>query len=311
MVTEMQKELFTKMFGGYLLNDVIKTLKKDLTKCKNKTDIARLLPKYLLYVYFERDIDTLTNTFYTFKTMLKEIGTNKALILRDMLKMDFAITKYRKNEYEKKQLEKLKDDSQNLNIDYIYRKTKELLENIEDDDYLSQYINTRQTLDDIKTYAKIAIVALYTGRRINEILNTLEIHKIKNKVFIKGLLKKKGLDDKDYELCLFEKIDIKLLQKFLRDIRKYLQVDLVKSQAKTITRQNQLLNKKYNAIINKNIRKIYNLKNLTIHDFRAIYAELCFQKSNEKLENKNEFIAKVLNHAMPVTQTAYKTKLKK
>ena len=303
-----KNEIFKQMFGGDKFQDVVDTLKSDLQKTRTKSDIAKLLPKYLFYVYFDRQIDTLTNTFYSLKTALKEIGTKKALMMDEMLVFPHAISNFRNRRYEKEQLEKAKKNEQNVDIDFIYKKTKELFENINNDDYLAQYANTRQSIDDIRAYAKIAILALFTGRRINEILNTIHFFKRKDKIYMRGLLKKNGLEEKEYELCLFENIDIKILQKFVRDVRKFFKVDEVKKGAKTLTRQNQLLNKKYNYIINNNIRKIYNLKNLTVHDFRAIYAELCFQKSGEKIENKNEFIAKVLGHTNTVTQTAYKNR---
>ncbi len=307
---DVKKEILHQMFGGDKLNDVAITLKSDLQHAKSKGDIAKLLPKYLFYVYFDRPIDTAVNTFYTLKTILKEIGTKKAQTMDEMLTLPHAISNYRNRKYEKEQLEKAKKDEQNIDIDYILSKTKELLENIDNDNYLAQYVNTRQSIEDIKAYAKMAIIALYTGRRMNEILNTVSFHRHGDKVYMQGLLKKHGTENKEYELCLFEDIDIKTLQKFLRDIRRYFNVDEVKAKASTVTRQNQLLNKKFNYIVNNNIRKIYGIDNLTLHDFRAIYAELCFRQSGEKVENKNEFIAKVLGHTNTVTQTAYKNRAK-
>jgi len=148
-------------------------------------------------------------------------------------------------------------------------------------------IQKQQTVQRARAYLFAIYLALATGRRITEILKTLEIVKKEDGWYYRGLTKKYS-DSFEIKAVALDN-DFEFLAKLLQQIRKDI-------DTKNMT--NAQVNSKFNHIFNRALKNITGLK-YTFHDLREIFAEMAylkFGKKNGSDREKEDYISDILGH---------------
>ena len=302
-----EKAIFYKsIYGTDKAGEIREMMLRDFNKIKGYTDIIRVMQKYMPYVY-------LLNTPDYAKQRIFEVGkviedTTLAPKYKKVLKEGFSAPMgyySAMNELRELRLnEKKENGDEKINFDLS--KFDEIIANLYKmgmDKELKNYpykLGTRQTKEQIRAYYLATYLALVTGRRLVEILKTLELRKYRDKLKAKGIAKK-GEEDKSYDLIPLDYID-KILTAYKELRRIFDTSNLTKRQ----------VNQKHNAKFNEFLKtKIFSNSDLTFHDLRKIYLLKAYEKFGNN-ENFDNFAEKALLHdvkldAKFLTQTKHYT----
>ena len=285
-------------YGVDSIGQVKEMFKDELLECKDKRDVAKTVSKFIPFCWMGgRKIKTVARYYSDMRNIIKDVND-------DFMEYALELFSVPKDAYErikqidtKKVLEKLesKETFDEKEIEMTMRQVKNwILKAMEIGDVsVDEWkaaglpMQKQQTVERARAYLYAVYLAYATGRRIVEILKTLEIVKKDNGWYYRGLAKK-GEDGYEIKAVALDD-DFEFLAKLLEQIRK--DVD-------TKNMDNTQVNRKFNHIFNRALKNITGLK-YTFHDLREIFAELAylkFGKKNGSDREKEDFISDVLGH---------------
>ena len=300
---------FKKLYGTDRTSDILAMFKRDISKVKSFVDIITLTNKYMPFIYLDNSIHTTATRFTELKKAIN--ATNIANKYKDKLLTAFSAPAHfyeTLNELkENKLLEKI-ENNEKKELDFDLSKFDEIVKELYElgtDPSLKKYpfkLGSRQTKEQIRAYYLATYLALTTGRRLTEILKTMQLRKYKDKLKVKGILKKKNEDkNKTYDLIVLDNID--------RVLKAYKELREIFDTSNLTERQ---VNQKFNYTFNQFLKtKIFKDSNLTFHDLRKIYLLKAYEKY-AKDEDFESFAEKALLHDVKldskfITQTSYYT----
>ena len=304
---ENEKTLFYKsIYGTDKAGEIKEMMLRDFNKIKSFKDIIKVMQKYMPFVYLLNTPDFTKQRFFEVKKVIDE--TKLPPKYKNTLIDGFSAPQgYYKAMNELRELRLLDKKEKNDNkIEFDLNKFDEIVSKLYEmgiDKELKNYpykIGARQTKEQIRAYYLATYLALVTGRRLIEILKTMELRKYRNKLKIKGIAKK-GEENKSYDLIPLD--DIEKILKAYRELREIFN---------TSNLTNRQVNQKHNAKFNEFLKtKIFPNSNLTFHDLRKIYLLKAYEKFG-KGENLDNFAEKALLHdvkldAKYLTQTSHYT----
>ena len=300
MPQEDKNEETVKLFYGVSkLDEIRKLFKNELTNCKNKKDVLKVITKFIPYCWMSgRKINTAIRYYTDLRNIIKEVGGEYQDLALDLFIIPADVHERVKSINTSKTIDKLanKDTFEIANIEEIIATFKNYATKslqlgadatIEDFKAKGLPIAKQQKIQQARAYIYTIYLALVTGRRTTEILKSLEIIKQNGKWWYKGITKK-GFEDIMIEAFSLDD-NFEFLQQLLNQIRK--DVD-------TTNIPNKKVNSKYSHIFNRSLQRLTNT-NYTFHDLREIYAEIAYiryGKNNGTEREEMNFKAKILGH---------------
>jgi len=287
-------------YGVSSLKEVRELFKQDLLKCEDKRDVALTVTKYIPYCWMgARSIKTVARYYTDMRNVIKDVNDQFQDYALELFSVPSDVYERIKQADTKKVLDKLEGDKETFEVEKIestisdlkqkVKKALQLNEDVSIEEWKANGlpIAKQQTVDRARAYLFAAYIAMVTGRRITEILKTLELIKKEDGWYYKGIMKKgsEGVEIKAYSLD----DDYELLSKLLKQLRRDLD---------TSKMTNQEVNSKYNHIFNRSLKNITGTK-YTYHDLREIFAEMAYMKYGKKNgsdREKENFISDILGH---------------
>jgi phage terminase Nu1 subunit (DNA packaging protein) len=287
-------------YGVSTLKEVRELFKQDLLKCQDKRDVAKTVTKYIPYCWMgSRTIKTVARYYADMRNVIKDVNDQFQYYALELFSVPQDVYERIKKADTKKVLDKLEADKETFDVKEIENTISDLKQKVlkalelGKDATIEQWkeaglpISKQQTVDRARAYLFATYIAFVTGRRITEILKSLELVKKEDGWYYKGIMKKghDGVEVKAYSLD----DDYELLSKLLKQLRE--DID-------TSNMTNQEVNSKFNHIFNRALKNITGLK-YTYHDLREIFAEMAYLKYGKKNgsdREKEDFISDILGH---------------
>jgi len=287
-------------YGVTSLKEVRELFKQDLLNCKDKRDVALTVTKYIPYCWMgARSIKTVARYYSDMRNVIKDVNDQFQDYALELFSVPQDVYERIKKADTKKVLDKLEADKETFDVKEIENTISDLKQEVlkalelSADVTIGQWkanglpISKQQSVDRARAYLFATYIAFVTGRRITEILKSLELVKKEDGWYYKGIMKKgsEGVEVKAYSLD----DDYELLSKLLKQLRE--DID-------TSNMTNQEVNSKFNHIFNRALKNITGLK-YTFHDLREIFAEMAylkFGKKNGSDREKEDFISDILGH---------------
>ena len=304
----MRNQILNEIYGTSKSSEIRKMILRDAKKLRSKDQVLKVVSHYTPYLWVDISPYTAKNLVADLRSDIEksELKYKKQLLEGFALPSGFyyALQKTtQQNSKESEVIEYKKDD--------ILKKIIQFYDiGICDD--LSKYNiypKGRETKERIQAYYLATYLAMVTGRRMIEILKTMDITKVKNDkkmggIYIKGVAKKRSEED-EKSVFIPTLDDPKKVKNALQKLR-----DIFPEPLKIGERE---VNKKFNYLFNKFVKTKFsdNKDDITFHTFRKIYVELAYQKFSEN-EEIEEFAEKVLIHDVKMlsknyTQTSHYT----
>ena len=287
-------------YGVTSLKEVRELFKQDLLNCKDKRDVALTVTKYIPYCWMgARSIKTVARYYSDMRNVIKDVNDQFQDYALELFSVPQDVYERIKKADTKKVLDKLEADKETFDVKEIENTISDLKQEVlkalelSADVTIGQWkanglpISKQQSVDRARAYLFATYIAFVTGRRITEILKSLELVKKEDGWYYKGIMKKgsEGVEVKAYSLD----DDYELLSKLLKQLRE--DID-------TSNMTNQEVNSKFNHIFNRALKNITGLK-YTFHDLREIFAEMAYLKFGRKNgsdREKEDFISDILGH---------------
>ncbi len=279
-----RNEYLIEIFGSTLTREIYPILVKEGKQVKTINDTCKFASKWVFFLVYDSAIHTIKNRSKEIRDLLIE---NKLDNLVDIFKLESSIYGLLKQSYQNKVKEDLKvsnlaEDKFN-HLDFAKNKIAELQKRIKDKDTIMTSNSANE--DSEMFYIKLFLLAISTGRRQIELLQSLEISKKKDLAVFKGLSKKR--DEKDFICEAPILIDVFESKKLLADIREYLSKYGIEN-----LNANQI-NSKFNGRIGNALKRY--VGNYTFHFLRSCYAHSCFEQFADG-EDKTLYFQKILGH---------------
>ena len=287
----MRSKILDTLYETSMSSTIEDMIIKDFKKCKSDEDFYKTYNRYIPFLWVESSIYTVRDRYSNVKNLVKDSRFSKAkkeLLLNNVLVFDEKIydvlNEASKNREDKKEVKEFSIDD--------YFKTIELLKNkIQNKDF--QVLNG-QTEKSVLANLSMFYLAFVTGRRFYELIKTLNIVKRGGKVYFDGLAKKRDEKD-DIKLGFVLDDDYSFVKKALKNIRNYYG-DIVEDV------DSKSINAKYSKNISRALKKYVDA---TFHQIREQYAEVCEEKYNKGMIDKDLFKAFVLGHEVNVDATQF------
>jgi integrase len=156
---------------------------------------------------------------------------------------------------------------------------------------ISEFINKYLSTSDKSIVSCAILLLLYTGRRMNEIVfGSLRSSGNKNKLYFKGILKKRVKDVGEVEIMtLVDSSEVMRIYSIFDRMRKQANLNALSQRIRYELKFHS--NKSFNSS----------------HKLRVIYANYLYIYKNPKGLIYNSFINKVLNHSTLMTSINYST----
>jgi len=294
------EDIVNIFYGASKLKEVRGLFKEDLLKCEDKRDIAITVTKYIPYCWMgARSIKTVARYYADMRNVIKDVNDEYQDYALELFSVPQDVYERIKKADTKKVLDKINTDKETFDTKEIESTISGLKQTVlkalelGSDVTIEQWkanelpISKQQTVDRARAYLFATYIAFTTGRRITEILKSLELVKKEDGWYYKGIAKKgsEGFEIKAYSLD----DDYELLSKLLKQLRE--DID-------TSNMTNQEVNSKFNHIFNRALKNITGLK-YTYHDLREIFAEMSYIKYGKKNgsdREKEDFISDILGH---------------
>lgn len=293
---EILATLYKNVYGTDKAKEIKESFAGELVKVKSSLDAFRLYKKYETFVTLGRALGTIKNIVNDMRNIIKKSNSKHETALLEAFSLSEGYY-YAVNRSSEKIIEERKENgSIELNLNDIEKKIDELYEKGMDTNisFWRKGLGSRQSKESIRAYYLSAFLALSTGRRLTEILKSIELTKYKNEIRVKGILKKgEALLNDTFKIIPLADPD--KIVKAWRELRKLL-------DCTTIT--NREVNNKYNAIFNKFLGDNI-MENVTFHDLRAIYGEACYSKYGDDEVGKRDFIESALLHETTIRAVDY------
>jgi len=264
---------------------------------KKDADIEKIIMDYMPALWLGQSFGSVATRYSAFRKELKKTqnrNAKKALKILNFPTEGFDILKRAQDE---KALEK--KESQVFDEKNAEDLLRFLKETIEKRSWPAP--SSRQREEQIEAYWLAAYLALATGRRFTEVLKTMDISKHGTNVKITGLTKKAPGEDVLENACLLD--DYKSVKKALKRLR-----EIFDATGLTVDE----VGKKNSYTFNRYLKqKILKNDEMSFHDLRTLYAELCWNRyGKESGMSKEDFIGHVLGHRKIVTATDHYLKFK-
>lgn len=297
----MNELMINAIFGTTAKNKweaIKKSLVKDLQDLKNENELINLYQKHHIYIYSDGALTTISKRITNYRNEIKKVDFELQDRALELFKLSKEVYAYIKKESDNKLKNKISNftefDGDNYidmvnNLDEVIHLNNKQFENW----YITNIgsIHHMRTIEQVRAYINAIFIAMTTGARQTEILKTLEVKKHKENVILNGVLKKKNDNKKREFKSDFLLADIKSIQKAIRDLRKYDNMEEM---------SNEEINKKKNRNYNMELKKVLKNDDLTYKNIRAMWAEKVFnnQFKNKKYSNveRMEFKKEILGH---------------
>ena len=296
---DKNEETVNLFYGVTKLDDIRELFKKELTNCKDKREVLKVITKFIPYCWMSgRKVNTAVRYYTDLRNVIKEVGGNYQDMALELFIIPADVHERIKGINTKKTIAKL-SDKETFDVKHIKSLIKSLKgwidtsmklgDDVTVDDYKAHGIPVakQQKIEQARAYLYSTYIALVTGRRNTEILKSLEIVKEGGTWFYKGVAKK-NMDEAMIEAFSLDD-DFETLQKIVSQIRK--DID-------TTGMTNKQVNIKYSHIFNRSFKRITGT-NFTFHDAREIYAEIGYLehgKDNGSDREEMDFKAEILGH---------------
>lgn len=288
-MSELLNDLYNSNYGTTKGSEIKALFQDDLAKTRTIKACIKLYKKYEIYLSFGRNLGTVKNVYNDFKKLISDSNNKHKEFLLDIFSLPSSYYYVLNSTTSHKTLEDRKSTSNFLEIN------KKEFDSIRDycfeigmDKDLSKWdkgLGSRQTKEGIRSYFLATYLALVTGRRLTEILKTLELKKYKNEIRAKGLLKKEE-NDKIFTIILLDNAEnVMTAYKELRCI----------FDCSSLSERE--CNNKYNNIFNRFLSStIFNGQKISFSDLRAMFGEMAYLLYAEKDMDKKDFIESALVH---------------
>ena len=299
-ISKTDREEMEQFFYGATGSEVKELFKAELESINDKNSLIKIITKYIPYCWMGKKFSTALVYYTDMRNIIKEVLNDSSYldIALDFFMVPSEVHEQIKNNKSKKVIEKINDretfhfeDIQET-INFLRKNIKKAIElgreaTVEDFQNAGIPIAKQQTPAQARAYLFAAYLGFVTGRRMSEILKTLEIVKKEDGWYFKGL-SKKGVGDFEIPAVICDD-DIE----FVKTVLEWLREDL-----DTTNLSLREVNSKYNMVFNRSLKRITGT-NYTFHDLREIYAELCYLKNGKIKGTEREeldYKAKVLGH---------------
>ena len=266
-----RKNAFLSLYGVSTQKEILELFRADCVEhkaIKNNDEAkeisgTRLFSKYALAITFLYNLSTIKTNLKAYKAVIRELGLEKVQSKFYFEGLSPTVNKTTKANVKKKSTVNKKMP---YSVNDEIRRVALLLKNN------SFKVAKNQTLEQVRSYHLIYILALATGRRFSELVKTVTITKRGEKFFFKGLLKKKDdLKNKEVEAHFLE-LGYKQIQAHFKELRKYFDTKL--QAEKNISIQDitvQQINLYFEKTYNNAVGRITDKKVSNVHELRHFY----------------------------------------
>lgn len=278
---EKRKEIFQTIYGVEKFTQILTLFEEEYNSAKDIgiTEILQLYKKYSYAIFFMYSPSSIRTNLVKFKNIIKKNGGIYKVNALDIFTIDEVYSPIRaddlaRKEELKKELDAL--DPTTINPQIIIDKIKELKSILDNNEF---EIKQRQTKEIVRAYYIVTILGLATGRRFAELLKTLKIEKVKNKIYFRGLVK--GNEDIEANIIYLSYEDT---IKYLKELR-----EIIDTKNMTTSELNLKYSKKFNLAIKR--IGFENIK-VTRQNYSIAGSQL-FKRENENIQ---ETITRILGH---------------
>lgn len=264
-----QEEFFKALIGEF--------------KKADESEYVAIYNRYIPYFWADRSAYTARNLY---QSVLKELkATKMAKTKKEAIESIFTLSTgfftALNTISQNKEIERMNDKTE-FSIDHHIAQMIELKNSIVEKRIKGHGVQS----DEQATANAIAVyLAMATGRRTLEILQTLTIVKQKGEIYFSGLAKK-GEDDESLYPAILLDDDFLFINKSMEKMRKILGTqELTPKQ----------INQKYSVVLNRASAKLLG-ENVTMHELRERYAEICVQVKRPAEMDEGLFRDFVLGH---------------
>lgn len=298
------KELFKFLYGGISWkNNIEPSFKADFKKCRSHNDVVKVYNKYMPYMVYGRSFNTMLKLYTDFRNIIKELDTKNSKYAlefafslgdKDITKGVYGFkTAKRQAVLSKRNDLSLEDDTNDVFVEKMDRFKNMLLERIDNNNF-SDIKSSNQTEDTVKFYFLTMFLGISTGRRMIEILKTLELSIKSGTIHYKGFAKKKEDVANEYKSGYLLFIEPNEAKKYLKMLRNLIDTSELTSKE---------INKKYSNVLNSALNRyagdIFGRK-LKFHDLRGFYARYAYIKYGEN-KDVGLFTQEALHHEAKIT----------
>ena len=286
------------MYGVSKVADLHSLFAEKLQKARSKDDAEQIALEMMPYIWLGKAPNTVVNKYTELQNLCKTLGKKGEWVLHIFNYPD-PLVYARNKKNEEKVIERI-ENKEEVDVESYKEKYKEIKKILKDRSY---EIARNQTEDDVRAYYLSVAIAMATGRRITEILKTLDIKKRGTKLTFSGLLKKRGGEEEKRGYIIFD--EYKEVKKMLKELRSIL------TETKNMT--NQEVGRKYNGKFNNFLQtKIFpEVEDISFKELRAIYATIAWEDyiANGGDMEKEQFFRNLLGHEFNIsTAEHYMTK---
>lgn len=250
------KELFKFLYGGISWkNNIEPNFKADFKKCRSHNDVVKVYNKYMPYMVYGRTFNTMLKLYTDFRNIIRDLDTKNSKYAlefafslgdKDITKGVYGFkTVKRQATLAKRNDLSLEDDTNENFVKKMDKFNSMLIERIDNNNF-SDIKSSNQTEDTLKIYFLTMLLGISTGRRMIEILKTLELSVKGGTIHYKGFAKKKEEDANKFESGYLLFINPNEAKKYLKMLRNL--VDVSKLTPKEI-------NKKYSNVLNSALNR--------------------------------------------------------
>ena len=285
-------ETLNALYGASTPAEVLEKFGQQLNAATNTRDVTLTVCEFIPFAWIGGKTMATAKTYYTklrnvARTVENEQYRELALALC-LPPQSLYEAIQQKTDTAKK--EKIRDE-ESFEIEAMHEILEKLSGLIEGGDEAIKSVKTRQqTLERAKAYVYATYLALVTGRRMIEILQTLRIEKRGDEYFFCGIAKDRSEEDKCIKAYLVEG-DFVTISKLLEYVQEHIRETGGEGMSPT------KINSKFNNPFNGAFKRLTGT-GYTFKDARDIYAELLWDKMGEgdSWVDKRDFRAKVLGH---------------
>lgn len=287
-----REKIFKELYGVETQKEILELFKKDCEehkKIKNDDEAkeisaSKLFSKYVLAITFLYSLSTIKTNLKLYKAIIKELRLGSIVHSKFYFEgLYTTVSKITTTNTETK-----KEENKKMPFDVIeeIRRVKIIL------DTKSYTVRKNQNENQVRSYYLAYILGLSTGRRFTEIIKTVTLHKRGNKIYFKGLLKKKDADNNKLVEAHLIELSYKLVNAYIKELRTFIDTKLKETKKKSLGEvSEQQINTIFSRVYNNAVIRITAEKVPNFHELRHFYAithqdrYLAFNPSVKELNN--------------------------
>ena len=267
-----RKNAFLSLYGVSTQKEILELFRADCMEHKTiknddeakEINASKIFSRYVLAITFLYSLSSIKSNLKNYKKIITELRLGSLVQDKFYFKgLSPTVNKTTRANVKKKSTTNKKMP---YSVNDEIRRVALLLKNN------SFKVAKNQTLEQVRSYHLIYILALATGRRFSELVKTVTITKRGKKFFFKGLLKKKDdLKNKEVEAHFLE-LGYKQIQAHFKELRKYFDTKL--QAEKNISIQDitvQQINLYFEKTYNNAVGRITDKKVSNVHELRHFY----------------------------------------